>query len=234
MGARASGSRAAEQGQGQGPREPGVDRQERERRYWARELHDETLQGLVGLRMLLGAARQQPDLDRVLDAIDTALEMVTDEIHKLRHLIVDLRPAELDEIGLEAAIHKLAARVATLGGPKVNTDLELEYEVGTSATRLTPQIETTVYRIVQEALTNAVKHAAARSVDVRVTDQNGQVQARISDDGRGFDETSGEGKLGLVGMRERASLAGGRLSIVTSASGTTIEFVAPVARAQRG
>jgi signal transduction histidine kinase len=232
MGAPGSGSTAA--GQGQGLREQSVDRQERERRRWARELHDETLQGLVGLRMLLGAARQQPDWDRVMDAIDTALEMVTDEIQKLRHLIVDLRPAELDEIGLEAAIHKLAARVATLDGPRVNTDVELEYERGTSTSRLTPHIETTVYRIVQEALTNAMKHAAAGSVHVRVTDLNGQVQARVSDDGRGFDETSGEDSFGLVGMRERASLAGGRLSVVTSASGTTIEFGAPVVRAQGG
>jgi signal transduction histidine kinase len=220
--------------QRQASREEGVDRQERERRRWARELHDETLQGLVGLQMLLGAARQQPSPNRLMEAVDTALEMVTDEIQKLRHLIIELRPAELDEIGLEAAIHKLAARVATFGGPKVTTEVELEYEGGTSGTRLTPNIETTVYRIIQEALSNAVRHAGARSVHVRVTDLSGQVEARVSDDGRGFQESTEEEGFGLVGMRERAVLAGGALSVRTSTSGTTIEFVCPVARTRPG
>ena len=215
-------------------REEGIDRQERERQRWARELHDETLQGLVGLQMLLGAARQQPSPNQLLDAVDTALEMVSDEIQKLRHLIIELRPAELDAIGLEAAIQKLAARVATLGGPKVFTDVALEYEGGTSRTRLSSDIETTVYRIIQEALNNAVQHAGARSVHVHVTDLSGQVEARVSDDGRGFQEgTEAEG-FGLAGMRERAALAGATLSVRTSTSGTTIEFVCPVARTRAG
>jgi signal transduction histidine kinase len=197
-------------------------------------LHDETLQGLVGLQMLLAAARQQPSPDQLMDAVDTALKMVSDEIQKLRHLIIELRPAELDEIGLEAAIQKLAARVATLGGPKVITDVELEYERGTSRSRLTSNIETTVYRIIQEALSNAVRHAGARSVHVHVTDLSGQVEARVSDDGRGFQESTKAEGFGLAGMRERAALARATLSVRTSTSGTTIEFVCPVARPRAG
>ena len=167
-------------------------------------------------------------------AVDTALKMVSDEIQKLRHLIIELRPAELDEIGLEAAIQKLAARVATLGGPKVITDVELEYERGTSRSRLTSNIETTVYRIIQEALSNAVRHAGARSVHVHVTDLSGQVEARVSDDGRGFQESTKAEGFGLAGMRERAALARATLSVRTSTSGTTIEFVCPVARPRAG
>ena len=208
----------------------GVELQERERRRWAQELHDETLQGLVGLRMLLAAARRQADPDQLLGAVDRALDVVTDEIQKLRHLIVDLRPAELDDIGLEAAIDKLAARVATLGGPKVTTDVELEYEQGRSATRLTPHIETAAYRIVQEALTNTLKHAESTFVHVRVKDTDGNVVVQISDDGQGFSEGAGDDHFGIVGMHERATLVGGELSILTSTTGTTVQFVAPVVR----
>jgi two-component system, NarL family, sensor histidine kinase DevS len=204
----------------------GVDLLERERRRWAQELHDETLQGLGGLRMLLSAARRQ-DRDELVRAIDSALEIVTDEIQKLRNLIVDLRPPELDEIGLEPAIEKLAARVAVLGGPQVTTDIRLDYELERSTTRLTPDIETAVYRVVQEALTNAVEHAAARSIDVRVVESDGKVEARVSDDGVGFSGMTGDEHFGIVGMRERAELIAGRLSIRSSSSGTTVQLVAP-------
>jgi signal transduction histidine kinase len=226
------GRRLEEAAPGRGRFEDGVELLERERRRWARELHDETLQGLGGLRMLLAAARRQADRDQLAQAVDTALDMVTDEIQKLRHLIVDLRPAELDEIGLEPAIEKLSARVAALGGPEVTTDVQLDYELGKSATRLTPEIETAVYRIVQEALTNAVRHAGARSVHVRVAESEAKVVARVSDDGSGFSGATGDGHLGIVGMRERAALVAGRLSVFTSATGTTVELVAPVVRSR--
>jgi signal transduction histidine kinase len=210
--------------------EHGVAIQERERRRWAHELHDETLQGLAALRVLLATARRQEDRDQLVEALDTALDMVTDEIQKLRHLIVDLRPAELDDIGLEAAIDKLAARLAVLGGPDVTTEVRLDYERGRSASRLTPEIELTVYRIVQEALTNAVKHAEASSVHVSVVDSKGVIEARIRDDGRGFGAPSDDDHFGIAGMRERASLVDGELRILTSSAGTTIHFVAPVVR----
>ena len=203
---------------------------ERERRRWARELHDETLQGLGGVRVLLSTARGHADPDQLVAAVDQALEILTEEIQKLRHLIVDLRPAELDEIGLEAAIGKLRRRIAALGGPTVTTEVQLAYETGARPTRLTPEIETTAYRIVQEALTNAVKHADASSIHVRVSDTDDQLDVQISDDGRGFSNDGGDERFGLVGMRERAMLISGRLTVTSSDEGTTVRLTAPVSR----
>jgi two-component system, NarL family, sensor histidine kinase DevS len=226
MGAEERNTRTRERGRLDG----GLEIQERERRRWAHELHDETLQGLAALRMLLAAARRQGDPGQLAEAVDTALDMVTDEIQKLRHLIVDLRPAELDDVGLEAAIDKLAARVATLGGPDVTTEVRLDYERGRSTARLTPEIETAVYRIVQEGLANAVKHAGANSVHVRVVEAKGRIEARISDDGRGLRGGTSDNHFGIIGMRERATLVDGRLRVLTSSEGTTVHFVAPVVR----
>jgi len=206
--------------------------QERERRRWARELHDETLQGLGGVRVLLSTARGHAHPDKLAAAVDAALEMLTEEIQKLRHLIVDLRPAELDDIGLEAAIEKLSRRIAALGGPTVTTDVRLAYEVGTDPSRLTPEIESAAYRIVQEAVTNAVKHAGASSVHVSVVDADDTLQVRVSDDGRGFSGNLGDERFGIVGMRERATLISGDLSVTSSGEGTTVWLTAPVRRAR--
>jgi len=144
----------------------GLEPLERERRRWALELHDETLQGLGGVRLLLSTARRHADLEQLSTAVDRALEMLTEEIQKLRYLIVDLRPAELDDIGLEAAIEKLSRRTEAFGGPPVNTDIRLAYEMREVDTRMTPEVEAAAYRIVQEAVTNAVKHAHASSIQV--------------------------------------------------------------------
>ncbi len=222
---------ATEHSAGQGRPADAVDLSERERRRWARELHDETLQGLGGVRMLLAAARQQVDPAELRRTIDMAYELVTDEIQSLRHLIVDLRPRELDEVGLEAAIERLAARVETIGGPDVKTRIWLDYERARHPERLVADIETAAYRIVQEALNNAVKHALARSVHVDVIETGGTVRVRVCDDGRGFDMRVTEDGLGLVGMRERAALVGGSLNIHSSAAGTTVELDMPAVHA---
>jgi two-component system, NarL family, sensor histidine kinase DevS len=211
----------------------GFEPQEREWSRWARELHDETLQGLGAVRVLLSTARRHHvDSDQLVAAVDQALEMLTEEIQKLRHLIVELRPAELDEIGLEAAIEKLRGRVGALGGPKVTTEVRLAYEMGESPTRLTPEVETAVYRIVQEALTNTVKHADASSVRVRVIDAGDELDVEISDDGRGFNGKPAQGGFGIVGMRERAMLISGRLTVVSSGKGTTVRLMAPATRSR--
>ena len=126
---------------------------ERERRRWARELHDETLQALGGLRMMLSSAARRGDPDRLDGAVREAIGLLEGEIGGLRRLIADLRPAALDELGLVAAIDGLSARIAEQEGIAIATDAELGGE------RLVPELETAVYRIVQEALTNVVKHA---------------------------------------------------------------------------
>jgi signal transduction histidine kinase len=213
----------------------GVQLLERERRRWARELHDGTLQGLGALHMLLSTARRKGDSEELPPAVDTALEVLGAEIQTLRNLLVDLRPSELDEVGLQAAIEKVVGRTTALGGPGVTTDIRLQYELGLCTTRLAAEIETVIYRIVQEALSNVVKHAAAANVHIRVVDTGGRVEARISDDGCGFTRASGNADhFGLTGMRERAALIGGSLSILSSASGTTVDLVAPAVRTGEG
>jgi signal transduction histidine kinase len=185
---------------------------EQARGRWARELHDETLQGLVGLRMLLSSARRSGSSDELSDAIDHTKR----EIVNLRALIAELRPAALDELGLGPAIESLASRSGDASGVSVTTRVSL----GPSE-RLAPETESTVYRVVQEALTNVAKHAGASNVRVEVARSNGTVAVVVEDDGQGFDPASVGDGLGLIGMRERVELTGGELSIV-SGDGTRV------------
>jgi len=192
---------------------------EQARARWARELHDETLQGLVGLRMLLSSARRSASSDELLgDAIDHTKR----EIQNLRALIAELRPAALDELGLGPAIETLAERSGAAAGLEVSTRLAL----GDSG-RLAAETESTIYRVVQEALTNAAKHAGAERVRVEVERVNGTVDVVVEDDGHGFDPGAASPGLGLVGMRERVELTGGRLEI-RSRPGTRVSARLPV------
>jgi signal transduction histidine kinase len=190
---------------------------EQARGRWARELHDETLQGLVGLRMLLSSARRSGSPVELSDAIDHTKR----EIVNLRALIAELRPAALDELGLGPAIETLASRSGGASGLSVTTRVSL----GQNA-RLAPETESTVYRVVQEALTNVAKHACASNVHVEVARANGTVEVVVEDDGRGFDPASVCDGLGLIGMRERVELTGGELEI-RSRPGTRIAATLP-------
>src|SRR5829696_8226332 len=143
---------------------------EEERRRWARELHDETLQELAGLKVLLSGARRTDDIDRSRTAIDQALEIITNGIANLRALITDLRPAALDELGTEPALNALVTRVGAQTGLEITLDVDLAYERGRSAHRHTPELELVTYRLVQEALNNVQKHAGAEKAHVRVAD----------------------------------------------------------------
>jgi signal transduction histidine kinase len=194
-----------------------IDAAEQARGRWARELHDETLQGLVGLRMLLSSARRSGSSDELGEAIDHTKR----EIQNLRALIAELRPAALDELGLGPAIETLASRSGTAAGLDVSTRVALG-ENG----RLAPETESTIYRLVQEALTNAAKHAGAERVRVTVARSNGTVEVLVEDDGRGFDPGEQTSGLGLVGMRERVELTGGRLEI-SSQPGTRVSARLP-------
>jgi signal transduction histidine kinase len=190
---------------------------EQARGRWARELHDETLQGLVGLRMLLSSARRSGSSAELSDAIDHTKR----EIVNLRALIAELRPAALDELGLGPAIETLASRSGGASGLSVTTRISL----GPSA-RLAPETESTVYRVVQEALTNVAKHAGASNVHVEVARSNGTVEVVVEDDGHGFDPASVSDGLGLIGMRERVELTGGELQI-RSGPGTRVTAKLP-------
>ena len=154
---------------------------ENERRRWARELHDETLQGLGGLQVLLASAGPAADRSTVDEAVGLAVAQIQEQIDGLRTLITELRPAALDEFGLQPALESLLTRLGTVEGLDVAGELDLGPQ------RLDPEIETTIYRFVQEALTNIAKHARAEHVRVRLTPAPDAVEVEIADDGRGFD-----------------------------------------------
>ncbi|QEC49829.1 GAF domain-containing sensor histidine kinase [Baekduia soli] len=208
---------------------------EAERTRWARELHDETLQELGGLRVLLSAARRSADPVRVDEALGQAIELVTGGIANLRALIADLRPAALDEIGTGAALAGLAERVRAISGLAIDLVVDLDFEEGRAATRHDPDLEETVYRTVQEALTNAVKHAQATRVAVTVTETDGTLTIAVTDDGRGFDPGESADGFGLVGMRERIALAHGSLDLRSApGAGAVLEARLPVRRREAG
>jgi signal transduction histidine kinase len=197
---------------------------EQERRRWARELHDETLQGLGALSVLLSTG-----LGGDLEAsVQQALTFIDDQIASLRALISDLRPAVLDDLGIQPALEALVERGATPPNAAVDLEVDLAYGRDEAATRLVPDIENAIYRLVQEALTNIVKHSGADQVSITVRESNGNVSVDVGDNGSGFDVTSATGGFGLVGMRERAELAGGKLVIASArGDGTTVSVVLP-------
>jgi signal transduction histidine kinase len=207
-----------------------IEASERERQRWARELHDETLQELAGLRMLLNGARRSEDLAVVRRTLDTALEQLDTEVTGLRRMITDLRPAALDAFGIASALEALIQRVTSTSGLDIELDTSLP-----EAERLPAEVEDTVYRLVQETLTNVVKHAEARRVAIALSAREGTVELEIADDGRGFDPAAATGGFGLIGMRERVALAGGTFQLDTApGAGTRVAVTVPIARGTPG
>ena len=205
---------------------------EEERRRWARELHDETLQGLAALRIMLSSARRSESRAELDEAVEMAVEALGREVESLRALISELRPASLDQLGLGAALQALAERVSS-DVLTVELDCDLAWERGRETARHGAQLEAGVYRLVQEALTNVSKHANARHARVRVHDHEDVVEVRVADDGRGFDTSSDTGGFGLVGMAERVELLGGELEIVSApGEGTTVTATLPLTRTE--
>jgi signal transduction histidine kinase len=214
----------------------GIEAREHERTRWAREIHDESIQGIGALRLQLANARDVHDEQSLRTAVDVVLDGLQNEIDGLRHLITELRPAALDELGLGPALEALARRAQALEGLDVITEIDLSAIDGAVAAdphaipRLDPELESTVYRIVQEALTNVSRHAEASSATVSVRAQNGTLLASITDDGKGMPDASAlgpregglKGGFGMGGMRERAELVGGELEYDPAPGGGTI------------
>jgi signal transduction histidine kinase len=203
---------------------------ERERARWARELHDETLQELAALRVLLDGARKTGRAQAYEEALATAGDELERTIGRLHSVITDLRPAELDQLGLASALESLTERAAHAGELGVLLDLDLAWENRRASTRLTDELESAIYRLVQEALNNVVKHAEAGSVEVKVSEDDSVVEVSVIDSGRGFEQNGSSGGFGLIGMRERVQLLGGSLSIdSTLGEGTTVRATIPAA-----
>ncbi len=226
----------------------GMEARERERTRWAREIHDESIQGIGALRMRLANARDLDDREALRESVDAVLEGLGTEIDLLRHLITELRPAALDDLGLEAALEALARRAQAMDGLEVTTEIDLgkapagaENGAGEEpggARRLDAELESTVYRIVQEALTNVGRHAEATSAVVSVREHDGVLRASVTDDGKGLPNAERlgprgdglEGGFGMGGMRERAELIRGELEFAPApGKGTTVRLTVPLA-----
>jgi signal transduction histidine kinase len=193
-----------------------LEGQELERRRLARELHDETGQALTSILLGLRAVEDAAAPEDVSGALAALRELVVATLQDVRALAVQLRPKALDDFGLVAALERLTQTFGAASGVRV----DLEARLGDA--RLPAEVETTLYRIVQEALTNVVKHAGAANVSILLVRRDGAATLVIEDDGRGFDvEAARADGLGLVGMRERIALHDGRLTLESAASGGT-------------
>ena len=201
-----------------------------ERGRWARELHDQTLQSLGGLRVLLASALRRGDEASAERAIRQGIEDIEYEIDNLRAIITDLRPSLLDDLGLVPAIDALLER-RRQSGLEISTGFELPPDIDEKP--LAAELETTIYRVVQEAVTNVVKHAHASVIRVLIEAAGDQLVVEVRDDGRGFDVTGRSNGFGLSGLRERVYLAGGALELASSAQGTLVRARLPDRRAPK-
>jgi signal transduction histidine kinase len=198
--------------------------QELERRRLARELHDETGQALTSILLGLRAVEESQGADAMRKAASDLRELVVATLQDVRRLAVQLRPKALDDFGLAPALERLAQTFAEA------TEIHVDVEARLGEERLPAEVETTLYRIVQEALTNVVKHADATKVSVLLVRRNATATVVIEDDGKGFDpDHVREGQVGLLGMRERVELHDGRLTVESvPGSGTTLVAEVPV------
>ena len=195
-----------------------VEAQELERARLARELHDETGQALTSILLSLKALEQSAGAE----AVAPVRELVVSTLQDVRRLAVELRPSALDDFGLVPAVERLADTFREQSGLRVDLEANLgEY-------RLSRDGETTLYRVIQEALTNVAKHADASRVSILLQRKGVTVVAVVEDDGKGFDPSDTRpDALGLEGMRERVLLVGGRLRVESSPGGTTLVAEVP-------
>jgi two-component system sensor histidine kinase UhpB len=204
-----------------------VRAQEDERARLARELHDGAGQTLTSLLMRLSALENKAASDVVRQQLRDLCQKMSGTIEQVRDIAYRLRPPELEEFGLEVAIKSLVEEVATGAGLTADCQLSL------GGQRLPFEVETTLYRIAQESLTNIVRHAAAHRITVELFTLPYAACLRIADDGRGFDPetdeaTSGKRRLGLLSLRERAEMLGGALTVRSApGAGTTVEVRLP-------
>ena len=200
-----------------------------ERGRWARELHDETLQALAALRLLLRTALQRQDPEGSRQAMREAVGQIEREIANLRAIITELRPPALCELGLCAAIESLIDHTRDHNGLHIDSELAL---TGAAAEqeRDAEDLEASVYRLVQEALTNVAKHAHADRVRVAVSESDCELLVEVQDDGVGYDTDAANDGFGVAGMRERVGLAGGTLKIDSGEHGTLLSASLPKRR----
>jgi PAS domain S-box-containing protein len=206
-----------------------VEVQENERRHLAHELHDEVGQVLSAVSANLHAVRRICDL-AAYPRIDESIQIVDQVTHQVRNLSLDLRPSMIDDLGLAATIRWFADRQARRTGFAVHLDVAL------SGNPFAPGVQIACFRVVQEALTNVSRHAQAKNVGIKLREDANEIELVIADDGIGFNQSlvrkrasRGE-SFGLLGIRERVELLGGRAEIRSEPGhGTTIRALFPIA-----
>lgn len=206
-----------------------INAQEQERRRIARELHDETSQVLTSLLISLAILEEAIESPEGRERIADTRRLAHSTLRAIRNLSIDLRPSALDDLGLLPALRWYVKEY------QKKCSIEVEFHATGLKERLPAEMETALYRIVQECLTNTARHSNARKVDITLIGTNDAVSATISDDGEGFDyeallkNPGQERGLGLAGMQERALLLDGTLSIHTApGEGTTVEVSIPL------
>jgi two-component system sensor histidine kinase UhpB len=206
-----------------------ISAHETERTHLARELHDDVGQILVGLSLSMVAKPRSGGEVASLNQIDDWRQMVREALDHLHRLVLDLRPPALDQLGLPAAVAAHVDRVRTSAGNDIRLDADANLG------RLSPDVEITCFRIIQEALTNAVKHSAAKHIWVGLRLVDSGLCVTIRDDGMGFDVAAAGDRamrgdrIGLLNMRERATRVGGKLDIASSPEhGTEVRATLPI------
>jgi signal transduction histidine kinase len=209
-----------------------VSAQEEERRHISQELHDELGQALTAIAFDLAAIEEElgPELAPAIKNRLAEARSLADQVdERVSEIALDLRPSLLDDLGLLSALHWYVNRYTQ------RLDIEVEMEVVGLDERLLPEVETALYRMVQEALTNVAKHAQASKVGIRLERAESAVVAIVEDDGRGFNVGTITGPAppergaGLLGIQERADLLGGTLSIEsTPGQGTRLVIEVPI------
>jgi signal transduction histidine kinase len=204
-----------------------VQAQEMERRHLARELHDEVGQALTAAKINLQSAMREsgasnpPQLQETVAILDTLLGQV-------QRISLDLRPSILDDLGLVPALRSILDERAR------RASIEVHFSPRDVPENLHAEIQTTCFRIVQEAITNAIRHAKATRIDVDLHRENGRLRLLIRDNGVGFDTKSRTAGLGLIGIKERAALVDGQANIISETNkGTTIDISLPLSFSTR-
>ena len=201
-----------------------ITAQEEERKRIARELHDDVGQALTSLIVGMKVVGQM-EAAEMGEKLESMRHFAAETLEQVRLLSRQLRPSVLDDLGLVAALKRYADEFSQ-GHPQFSADLHSDL-----TERLPPLVETTLYRIVQEAMTNAARHSGGSAVSVLLTRYDGHVRAIVEDDGSGFDveQARRAGRsVGIHGMAERAELVGGHLEIESSDDGTTVYVEVPL------
>ncbi|TYC59165.1 PAS domain S-box protein [Marinobacter sp. BW6] len=196
---------------------------ELERKVIAQALHDEIGQSLTAIRLSAGWLKRKATEPSVLEKIDTIVDIASDSIEKVRDLSLMLRPPQLEELGLLAAVQWQASRILD------EAQLTWSVEAGEGVSQVKSPIDIIAFRVIQEAFTNAARHSRARNVEVHMDCSESQLVIEVSDDGKGFEPDKNSARLGLAFMKERVQLAGGKIRVESSSEqGTNIRVRLPL------